>query len=592
MTTTAPIRVANCSGFYGDRLSAAHEMVTQGSIDVLTGDWLAELTMGVLAKQRARNPEAGYAKTFVRQLEQVVSPCLQNGIRIISNAGGLNPHACADEIRSMIDAAGLTAVVAVVDGDEVTDDVNRLLSAGWTAPHLTTGERFNLEAGTVDVANLYLGTWGIVKALDLGADIVITGRVTDAAVVVAPAAWKFGWRRSDLDQLAGAVAAGHVIECGAQATGGNYSFFDEFDGTLPYGFPIAEIHPDGSSVICKHEGTGGAVTTETVLSQILYEIDGPDYVTPDVVARFDTLTLEQAGQDRVRISGTRGQAPPETLKVGLIRTGGWRASLSFGITGMNVAAKADRAQHLLWQAIPATPADFDQVATRLHRAQEEDPPSLDDAVSTLTVTVTSHDRALVQRFVNAAVEIGLASYPGCFLTSPPPSPAEFMVFWPSLLPAMDFSQRVTVGGTEHLVPAAYTGPRHLINLPRSPATDFESGLPGTDIAPLGAIAGARSGDKAGNATLGVWVRNSDHYSWLAQWWTPENIRSLIPEAEHLELRPWSLPNVDSVGCTIVGLLGDGAAASLSLDTQAKGLGEFIRAKSVSIPHEFFGESID
>jgi Acyclic terpene utilisation family protein AtuA len=579
-----PLRVANCSGFYGDRFSAATEMVNDGDIDVLTGDWLAELTMGLLAKQRARDPQAGYARTFLGQVEQTLRPCLQNGIRIISNAGGLNPNVCATQVRSMVAAMGLEAVVAVVDGDEVTAGVKKLLADGWTAPHLSTGEPYPDDADSLEVANVYLGTWGIVKALELGADIIITGRVTDAAVVVAAAAWRFGWGRGDFDQLAGAVAAGHVIECGAQATGGNYSFFDEFDGTLPYGFPIAEIHPDGSAVICKHPGTGGSITTETVLSQIVYEIDGPEYLTPDVVARFDTLTLEQLGLDRVRISGTKGQAPPETLKAGLIRVGGWRASLTLGLTGLNVDAKVKRALHLLWQSIPGGRDVFDDAVTRLHRGCEENPRSSDEAVSLLTVSVASRDKARVARFISGAVEIGLASYPGCFLTGPPPSPTEFMVFWPTLLDASEFSQRVTVRDVECRVPAAYDGPRYA-PLPPAGAIPEESltGATDTCVAPLGKIAGARSGDKAGNATLGVWVRNPAHYGWLAAWWTPQRVRSLIPEAQDLELRLWWLPNVAAVGCTIVGLLGGGAAASLSLDTQAKGLGEFVRARHAAIP---------
>ncbi|MCP9487801.1 MAG: DUF1446 domain-containing protein [Gaiellaceae bacterium MAG52_C11] len=359
------LRIANCSGFFGDRLSAARELVEGGPIDVLTGDWLAELTMGVLAKQRARDPEAGYAPTFLVQLEQVLGTCLERGIRIVSNAGGLNPRGCARAVEKLAERLGLAPRVACVTGDDATELLRQRRSEGWPAPHLDTGAPLE---GEPLVANAYLGCWGIVEALEAGADVVITGRVSDASVVVGPAAWRFGWAREDRDAFAGAVAAGHVIECGAQATGGNFSFFQEVPGLERCGFPIAELADDGSAVITKHPGTGGAVTVETVTAQLLYEIDGPAYASPDVVARFDTLTLEQEALDRVRISGTRGEPASQQVKVGAILSGGWRNGITFGLTGLDVAAKAALAEETVWGAIadarPSTTSTFGCSAVR------------------------------------------------------------------------------------------------------------------------------------------------------------------------------------------------------------------------------------
>lgn len=358
MSTHQPLRIANCSGFFGDRLAAAREMVDGGSIDVLTGDWLAELTMGVLVKQRKRNADNGFARTFVQQLDEVLDSCLDRHIKIVSNAGGLNPHACAEQVARIAERAGRSVRVAVVDGDDATDAFSRAREQGWEALHLDTGQPFSEIGQDPDVVSAYLGGWGIKEALDAGADVVITGRVTDAAIILGPAAWHFGWSRTDWDALAGAVAAGHVIECGAQATGGNFSFFSEVPGMDHVGFPIAEIAADGSSVITKHDGTGGQVTVETVTAQLLYEIDGPRYANPDVITRLDTVQLDQVGDDRVRISGVRGEPAPATVKVGALVSGGWRNEVTFVLTGTNIDAKANLAQSALWATIPAERRPF------------------------------------------------------------------------------------------------------------------------------------------------------------------------------------------------------------------------------------------
>jgi hypothetical protein len=327
-----PVRIANCSGFFGDRLSGAQEMVAGGPIDVLTGDWLAELTMLILSRIRAKQPGQGFARTFVTQMEQVMGDCLDRGIRVVSNAGGLDPGGCAEAVHEVADRLGLAPSIAFVDGDDLMPRISDLAAEAALRPFGDTA-----ELGDVDrfvTANAYFGCWGIVEALSRGADIVITGRVTDAALTCGPAAWHHGWARDDWNGLAGAVVAGHVIECSAQATGGNYSFFTEVPGIERLGFPWAEVASDGSSVIGKHDGTGGEVSIGTVTSQLLYEIGGPRYLGPDVTARFDTIRLEQIGTDRVRMSGVAGEAPPPTLKVATNEHGGYRNDLAVALTGL------------------------------------------------------------------------------------------------------------------------------------------------------------------------------------------------------------------------------------------------------------------
>ncbi len=321
-----PVRIGNCSGFYGDRLAAMREMLTGGDLDYLTGDYLAELTMLILARDRAKSPDRGYAKTFLTQLEDCLGTALDRGVRIVANAGGLNPAGLATAVRSLADRLGLDVRVAHVEGDDLLARADEL---GF---------------GTPLAANAYLGAWGIVDCLNDGADVVVTGRVTDASVIVGPAAAHFGWGRTDYDALAGAVAAGHVIECGIQATGGNYSFFAEAGAVadlLHPGFPLAEIHADGSSVITKHPGTGGLVSVDTVTAQLLYEIGSERYANPDVTLRVDSLRLSDDGADRVRISGVKGEPPPPTLKVSLNSIGGFRNAMTFVLTGLDIDAKAE-----------------------------------------------------------------------------------------------------------------------------------------------------------------------------------------------------------------------------------------------------------
>ena len=579
--TPAPLRVANCSGFFGDRLSAAREMVDGGPIDVLTGDWLAELTMGVLLKARTKDPDLGYARTFLTQLEDVLADCLDRGIRIVSNAGGLNPRACAAQVERIAERLGRTVRVAVVDGDDATDLVTRALDDGWAAAHLDDGAPFAELGADVDVASAYLGSWGIVEALEAGAEVVVTGRVSDASIIVGPAAWHFGWARDDWDAIAGAVAAGHVIECGAQTTGGNFSFFGELPGMERPGFPLAEIAADGSAVITKHPGSGGAVTVETVTAQLVYEIDGPRYLNPDVVARFDTLTLAQEGPDRVRMSGVRGEPAPSTVKVGLITTPGYRNSVTVVLTGGEVEAKADLAQRALWAAIPGGEKAFDEVDVRLLRADRPDPVTPDAAVSLLTISVAGRDRAATGKLARAVVETGLSSYPGLYLTAPPGPGSSYTVFWPTLLPAERFSQRVLLDGREWFVAPGPSTPPHDEPV-AAPAA--EPAPPGdTERAPLGRLLGTRSGDKGGNATLGVWARDDRTFSWLTGWLTEDRWRELLPQAADLELRPWWLPNIRAAGVTVVGLLGHGVAANLHLDSQGKGLGEYVRARHAPLP---------
>ena len=576
-----PVRIANCSGFFGDRLSAAREMVEGGPIDVLTGDWLAELTMLILSRTRAKRPNGGYARTFVMQMEQVMGTCLERGIKVVSNAGGLDPDGCADAVAEAAEKIGVSPKIAYVRGDDLMPRIEELLAADKLR-HFETGEP--IKDATFLTANAYLGCWGIVEALNQGADIVITGRTTDAAVVCGPAAWHHGWTRTDWNALAGAVAAGHVIECGTQTTGGNYSFFTEVPGMQRTGFPWAEVAADGSSVIGKHEGTGGEVSVGTVTSQLLYEIGGPEYFGPDVTTRFDTIQLEEQGKDRVRMFGIQGEPPPPTLKVCINRAGGFRNSISVCLTGLDIDEKAKLIEQAFWEACPYQPSDYQSVATRFVRTDEPDPETNEQAVAMLRITVKDPDEKKTGRaFANAMTELALATIPGFFgVGGGPAGGSPFGVYEPACIPAEDVDQEVVLLGGEATIVSSVI-PRAEVTVTPAPGPDAKAPGGATKRVPLGLVFGSRSGDKGGNANLGVFARSDEAWAWLDEFLTEERLRELLPEVADLAVDRHPLPGIRSVNFVIHGLLEEGVAASTRQDPQAKSLGEWLRARVVDMP---------
>ncbi|MFI6211889.1 acyclic terpene utilization AtuA family protein [Nocardia brasiliensis] len=558
------LRIGNCSGFYGDRFSAMREMLEGGQLDVLTGDYLAELTMLILGRDRMKDPSLGYAKTFVKQLEDCLGLALERNVQIVANAGGLNPAGLAERLRKVAADLGLDAKIAYVEGDDL---VGRASELGLGAP-LT--------------ANAYLGAWGIVECLHAGADIVVTGRVTDASVVVGPAAAHFGWGRTDYDQLAGVVVAGHVIECSTQATGGNFAFFTELADLGRPGFPIAEIRRDGSSVITKHEGTGGAVTVDTVAAQLMYEIQGARYAGPDVTSRLDTVRLAADGPDRVLISGVAGEAPPDTLKVSLNTLGGFRNEMAFILTGLDIEAKAELAQRQLESWLPTKPAELDWTLARLDRPDAD---TEEQASALLRCVVRDADPNKVGRaFSSVAVELALASYPGCSFTTLPGNGSPYGVYTPGYVAATEVPHVAVLpdGSRTDIAPAADTLALAEVSAPALPEP-----LVGKETrrAPLGSIALARSGDKGGNANVGVWVRTEDQWRWLVHTLTVDRVKELLPEAAALTVTRHVLPNLRAVNFIIEGLLGQGVAYQARFDPQAKGLGEWLRSRHLDIPLE-------
>ncbi len=557
---TEPLIVANCSGFYGDRLAAMREQLEGGKVDVLTGDYLAELTMLILGRQKMKDPAAGWARTFLRQVQDCLDLIRDTGVKVVSNAGGLHPEGLAAELRNL----GLT--VATVSGDDV-------LGRDVGVP------------GELLTANAYLGCWGVVRALDSGAQVVVTGRVTDASVVVGPAAWHHGWSRADLDCLAGATVAGHLLECGTQATGGNFSLFADLpEGTIDHpGFPIAEIAADGTSVVTKHPGTGGVVSVATVTEQLLYELTGTRYGGPDVITRFDQVRLEQEGPDRVRVSGALGLPPSGRLKVATNRLGGFRNQMVLPLTGLDIEAKA----RVLTRQLEPVLTPIAEVDVRLARTDHPDSADQEVSAALLHVTVKDPSKDAVGRaFTGPVVELGLASIPGFHSTAAPPAASAYGVYAPGWIDAADVPAVVGLpdGSTVEVVWEPVDGPAD------DGADVAVAGLPSGETVrvPLGQVTGARSGDKGGAATLGVYAREQQAYDWLAAFLTPARLQDLLPEAAGLDVTREVLPHLSAVLFQIHGILGEGAASGTRFDAQAKSVGEWLRSRLVDVPVELAG----
>jgi hypothetical protein len=558
----APLRIGNASGFYGDRFDALREMLTGGQLDVLTGDYLAELTMLILGRDRLKDPGAGYARTFLKQLEECLGLAHERGVRIVTNAGGLNPAGLAGAVRKLAGRLGISVRVAHVEGDDLVARYPGSLAA-----------------------HAYLGGFGIAACLGAGADVVVTGRVTDAALVTGPAVAHFGWGAGDYDRLAGAVVAGHVLECGTQATGGNYAFFAEHpvERLRRPGFPLAEIHEDGSSVVTKHPGTGGVVDVGTVTAQLLYETQGARYAGPDVTARLDTVRLGADGADRVRIEGARGEAPPPTLKVGLNRLGGFRNEVTFVLTGLDIERKAALVREQMDLAFSAAKSRPAELRWDLARTDHADAPTEETASALLRLVVRDADQEVVGRALSAAaVELALASYPGFHVLTPPGKGAPYGVFDDVYVPhgAVDHVAVLHDGRRVAVAPAHDTLVLEDVPQPALPEPPPDGP---TARAPLGLVAGARSGDKGGNANVGVWARTDEAWRWLAHALTVERFRQLLPETEEFIVVRHVLPNLRALNFVVEGILGEGVAAQHRFDPQAKALGEWLRSRRLDIP---------
>ena len=584
------IKIANCSGFYGDKLSAAKDLVDGGPIDVLTGDYLAELTMAILFGQKMqRGEDKGYVGTFLKQINQIAKSCKEKNIKIVSNAGGLNPKSMAIEIEKILKEQSIDMKVAYIDGDDLMPTISNLKKSGEEFKNIDKGKKLDESGYSPLTANAYLGAWGIKEALDKGADIVVCPRVTDAAVVIGPAAWKFNWKRDNYDALAGALAAGHIIECGCQATGGNYAFFKEVESFDNVGYPIAEIYDDGSFYVTKHPDTGGLVSTGTVTAQLLYEINSPAYVNPDVIAHFDTLKIEEVEKDKVYVSGCRGSSPPDKHKVCINLAGGFRNGMEIILTGLDIEDKAKVFTDALFNSVGGR-KQFDDVSIQLHRTDKENPNSNEEAMASLLVSVKSKDQNLVGRLFSAKIiELALANIPGFFAQGGVKSSGPVIIYWPALVDSKHIKEKVHIDGKEiEVIPTSQLELED-IYYQKEPIKIKKIKKDDEKEIYFGEIYGTRSGDKGGCANLGVWAKNANSFAFLHDFLTVKKLKELLPDLNQYKIERFELANINSLNFYIHDILQDGVSSNDKKDGQAKSLGEYLRAKKVKVPQIIIGD---
>ena len=580
------IRIANCSGFYGDKLSIARDMIEGGPIDVLTGDYLAELTMTILYNQKLkRGEEHGYVGTFLKQFKDVAKLAQEKDIKIVTNAGGLNPSSMAAAVEKIVQELNLDLKVAYIEGDDLMPRIDELYKGGETLTNIDKALDLQNYKKKPITANAYLGAWGIKEALDNGADVVICPRVTDAAVVIGPAAWKYNWSRDQYDELAGALAAGHIIECGAQATGGNYSFFQEVPTFDNIGYPIAEIYEDGSFVITKHENTGGLVSVGTVTAQLLYEIGSPAYLNPDVISHFDTLEITQESQDRVLVKNNRGSSPTKTHKVCINLVGGYRNGIELLLTGLDIEEKSKLIVDQIFKSLGGR-EQFDKVDIQLHRTDKENPTSNEEAQAFLRIDVMSSNPDLVGRLFNAKIiELALANFPGWTGRSGVVPSGAYIEYWPALVNSKYIKEHIHIDGKViDVIPTSQMDLEEKY-YQKVPYENNKLDVNNFKEEYFGKIFGTRSGDKGGCANLGVWAKSQDAYSFLFEFLTVKKLKELMPDLDEFQIDRYELPNILSLNFYVHGILQDGVSSSTRMDGQAKSLGEYLRAKKINFPEQ-------
>ncbi|UIJ56838.1 DUF1446 domain-containing protein [Amycolatopsis acidiphila] len=577
-----PVRIANFSGYLGDRFTAIDEGMAGDPVDVLVGDYLAEVTLAALAARYRKDPSRGYVEYFLDQIRPHLGAIADRGMKVVTNAGGFHPAGLAAALREL--NPGLR--IAHVEGDNVITRLAEYQDSGHALENLDTGQPLSSWGVAPMAANAYLGGWGIAAALAEDADIVVCGRVTDASLTTGPAAWWHGWARDDWDALAGAVAAGHVIECGPHAVGGNFSGFTRIANMLTPGFPIAEVAADGSSVITKHARDGGEVTVDTVTAQLVYEIQGPRYLNPDVTVHLDSLRLSQDGRDRVALSGTTGSPPPPTTKVAVFGQLGHTIVNTVYVTAPEVGAKVELLRAQIGKDLPAGADDLD--ITPLGTAAE-DPETQWQATVPVRVMATARDRqALLELDLPGRLSsLYLQSVPGFFHdggTNLVATPRGRIDYWPALLPMSAVPHQVVLedGRTLDIAPPPETA---VGAQPVHPEPAEAPAAAKVRKAPLGSVAHARSGDKGGNSNVGVWVPDERAWPWLRDTLSTTGLRRLLPEVKDLDIVRHEFPHLRAVHFVLRGLLGTGGSSNLRVDQVGKAVGEYLRAKHVLIPEE-------
>jgi len=579
------IRIANAGGYWGDDLRQFRRQVELGPVDYVTLDFLAEITMSIMQKQRARDPRAGYARDFVAQVRETLPLLLERGVRAISNAGGVNPLACRGALLEMAQLEGKSLDVAAVVGDDLMERLGELNALGVSLDDMDTGAKFSSIRDRVSSANAYFGAWPVVEALRAGAQVVVTGRCTDTGITLAPMIHAFGWAPDDWDRLAAGIVAGHIVECGAQSTGGNFTDWRTIPRLADIGYPLLEVFADGSFIVTKHAGTGGRVTKRTVKEQLVYEMGDPRaYITPDVVADFGTIRLEQVGRDRVRVWGVRGRPAPSMLKVSASYFDGWKASGTLILCGPEAAAKARAFAELFWKRLDLRFAATHTELVGLSSCWGPLSPATEAPEILLRLSVRDPDRERVEQFSKMVPAVILSGPPGVAVTGGRPQAQEVVAYWPALVPRDHVKARLVTRDGERtldwptpLLPTQRPAPLRGESWPRARG---DRKLVKT---PLSALAHARSGDKGDTANIGLIARAPEIYPWLRSTLTAAVVKRRFKGICLGRVERHEVPNLGALNFLLHESLGGGGTVSLRLDAQGKTLSHALLAMEVTAP---------
>jgi hypothetical protein len=581
------IRIGNAGGYWGDDPEALRRQVRSGRLDYITTDFLAEVTMSVLQKQRSGNPELGYATDFLHQMREVLPDLAAAGTRIISNAGGINPPGCAQALARLCREKKVNIRIAVVEGDNLADRLDELISQGVSLANMETGRPFAAIRERVQTANAYLGAPPVVKALEEEAAVVITGRVSDSGLTAAIPVHEFGWDLEDWDRLAAAVIAGHILECGAQASGGNLTDWEEVPSFLNMGYPVVELNADGTFHVTKPEGTGGIVNRKTITEQLVYEVADPaNYMTPDVIADFTSIRLEEEGADRVRLWGFKGRSKPETVKVSVAYSYGFKAHGTLIVSGPAAARKSRVIADLLWRRLGL---QFEETSTELvglnachqHLAPPTDPPEV-----LLRLGVRDPDRSLVEEFARHLPSLILNTVSGVAIVGARPRIQQVVAYWPCLVPAHFLTATVTVLDTGQVFAVSWAPPKEKRAEAEEQAPEAPTPPAPSDQAvkaPLSQLCYGRSGDKGNTANIGVVARSPEIYAWLHQELTSSRVKNHFGDLCQGEVKRYDIPNLLAFNFVLQEALGGGGTVSLRIDPQGKTLSQALLRMELEVP---------
>jgi hypothetical protein len=585
----SPVRIANASGYWGDDPEALARQLRGGAVDYVTLDFLAEITMVILQRQRARDPKLGFAYDFVQMLDPLLPEICARGVKIVANAGGINVPSCGDRIAEACAARGVAPVLGMVHGDDLLARLDELLAAGVPFDNMDDGRPLAPVRQHVVAANAYLGAWPIAAALGAGAQIVVTGRTTDAALTLGPLVHELGWSWTDFGPLAAGTIAGHVLECGAQATGGNFTDWPRVD-PLDCGYPIAEVEADGGFTVTKHPGTGGRVSRATVTEQLLYEIGDPGaYLTPDVSADFRGLDVRDAGADRVSVRGATGAPPPDQLKVTIVYRDGYRAVGTALISGPDAVAKAQRLADMVWHRVGTDFVDRRAELVGYRSCWGPAAPEMAPNEGVLRMAVRDHDRGKVERFAHTMLGFALQGPPGLGVFGGRPDVQPAFGYWPTFVPRDAVVPQVQV---RHGPQAVWeTVAARAPSVPTSTvATSVEAAPParragGAVRVPLHRIAYARSGDKGDHANIGVAARSAAAFAVLREVLPAERVQALFGERVRGPVSRYELPGLRAFNFLLRHALGGGGTLSLRMDHQGKTLAQALLQLEVEVPDE-------